>query len=170
MQTVFHSKIPREIFSLLKVYIMIKGFKAIPLKGYSHYTVSKDGRVSSLKTGKILKPHLTSSGYHTVCLSAGSGNTKTVRVHRLVALTYIDKSNKKHNVVNHKDGVKTNNKLSNLEWTDAKGNSLHYQTELRPKNKVKTTKSVDVLSVLKTLHGSVSMETFNVVFKELTKA
>jgi len=103
---------------------MIKGFKAIPLKGFSHYTVSKDGRVSSLKTGKILKPHLTSSGYHTVCLSAGSGNSKTVRVHRLVALTYIDKSNKKHNVVNHKDGDKTNNKLSNLEWTDAKGNSL----------------------------------------------
>jgi|APGre2960657373_1045057.scaffolds.fasta_scaffold23071_2 hypothetical protein len=151
---------------------MIKGFKAIPLKGFSHYTVSKDGRVSSLKTGKILKPHLTSSGYHTVCLSAGSGNSKTVRVHRLVALTYIDKSNKKHNVVNHKDGDKTNNKLSNLEWTDAKGNSLHYQTELRPKKikTIKTTKSVDILGVLKTLHGSVSMETFSVVFKELTKA
>ena len=149
---------------------MIKGFKAIPLKGFSHYTVSKDGQVSSLKTGKILKPHLTSSGYHTVCLSAGSGNSKTVRVHRLVAMTYIDKSNKKHNVVNHKDGNKTNNKLSNLEWTDAKGNSLHYQTELRPK-KIKTTKTeLDVIGVLKTLHDKVSLETFSVVFKELTKA
>ena len=150
---------------------MIKGFKAIPLQGYTGYYASKDGRIYSGKTDKILKPHVNRAGYVTYGLSSPGMPGKTIQGHTLVALTYLEKTNKKHDRVNHKDGVKNNNKLSNLEWTDAKGNSDHYQKKLRPKKikTIKTTNSVDVLGMLKTLHGSVSMETFNAVFKDLTK-
>lgn len=151
---------------------MIKGFKAIPLQGYAGYYASKDGRIYSDKSDKVLKPHRNRRGYVTYGLSSPGMPGKTIQGHTLVALTYLEKTNKSHDRVNHKDGVKDNNKLSNLEWTDAKGNAAHYQTELRPKKikTIKTNKSVDVLGVLKTLHGSVSMETFSAVFKELTKA
>jgi hypothetical protein len=40
-------------------------------------------------------------------------------------------------VVNHIDGVKSNNTLSNLEWTNHRGNSKHYSEKLAPVYRVK---------------------------------
>lgn len=47
------------------------------------------------------------------------------RVHRLVAEHFIKKENKNHNIVNHKDGDKTNNNIKNLEWCTQKENVAH---------------------------------------------
>lgn len=68
-----------------------------------------------LSKGKILKPAIQKdSGYIFVSLSK-DGKTKGYRVHRLVALCFIDNPNNLR-CVNHKDENKANNKIDNLEW------------------------------------------------------
>jgi hypothetical protein len=51
-------------------------------------------------------------------------DNKNIRMHRLVAMTFLDNLENKEQV-NHKDGNKTNNRLDNLEWVTARGNSEH---------------------------------------------
>lgn len=104
--------------------------------GWESYQVSDAGEVRSLsrivhrKDGKIqtfvgrdMRPMLNSKGYPAVRLSA-PGRRAVVPIHRLVALAFIPNPNVLREV-NHLDGVKTNNALANLEWTDAAGNRKH---------------------------------------------
>ena len=90
------------------------------------YEVSNQGRVRSMKYGKekILKQGKT-NGYLHVCLFK-DGYGKTIRVHRLVAETFIPNPNNLE-TVNHKDEVKTNNIVSNLEWM-SKIDNINYGT------------------------------------------
>ncbi len=80
--------------------------------------------------GRKLKPHINSNGYKQIVLSI-KGKTKSVILHKLVANTFIKKS--KNNLqVNHIDGNKLNNFVSNLEFVTAKDNMLHaYKIGLR---------------------------------------
>ena len=99
-----------------------------PIKGYEGlYEVSYQGRVKSLKFGKerILKPLRHTSGYLQVNLCK-NGEVKHCLVHRLVAQTFIPNPDNLPEV-NHKDENKTNNKVSNLEFCDAKYN-INYGT------------------------------------------
>ena len=96
------------------------------VKGYQGlYEVSDRGRVRSLKrsttSGKTLRP-CVSGGYGVVDLSK-NGNSRTYLVHRLVASNFLGFPKGKQ--VNHKDGVKSNNNLSNLEWVSVKENNEH---------------------------------------------
>ena len=87
------------------------------ISGYEEiYEVSDLGRVRSLKHGKekILKPQKTNNGYLRVDLCK-DGKLKHSKVHRLVAEAFIPNPNNLE-TVNHKDEVKTNNTVSNLEW------------------------------------------------------
>lgn len=83
------------------------------------YEVSDLGRVRSLvkrnrwKPG-ILKPGKNTHGYLQVLLCK-DGKRKNMKVHRLVAEAFIPNPNHL-DTVNHKDEVKTNNTVSNLEW------------------------------------------------------
>lgn len=106
--------------------------KTVP--GFPDYEVSTNGEVYSYKTGerRQLKPALSQTGYYGLTLSNGK-KLKSFQVHRLVALTFLNNP-KKLEVVNHKDGSKTNNALSNLEWTSRKGNAKHYVESIAPKN------------------------------------
>ena len=87
------------------------------------YEVSDQGRVKSLKYGKekILKPQKNRGGYLKVVLYK-DGHAKTVKVHRLVAEAFIPNPNNLE-TINHKDEVKTNNAVSNLEWMSQKDNN-----------------------------------------------
>ena len=77
------------------------------------YQVSNTGKVRSLKTDKILKQSL-SSNYWGVTLSK-NGITKGKRVHQLMAMAFLNhKPNGYNLVVDHIDGDKLNNNLSNL--------------------------------------------------------
>lgn len=108
-----------------------------PVVGYEGlYEVSNLGNVKSLSTTtitvtghsrttkeKLLKPGMNSRGYMFVALSK-KGKVKYYLVHRLVAASFIKNPTKKR-TVNHMDGDRTNNKLSNLEWTTHLENSRH---------------------------------------------
>lgn len=93
--------------------------------GYEgHYEVSNTGLIISLKRGgrKVMKGSLDSYGYLLVSLNLNG--EKTHKIHRLVALTFIpNPENKKE--VNHLDGDKTNNNVSNLEWSTYEENMQH---------------------------------------------
>ena len=89
------------------------------------YEISNLGRVKSLKFNKekILKSTPNRYGYYTVGLSKNNIK-KTEKVHILVARHFIEYPYNKLQV-NHKDGNKENNTISNLEWVTAKENIQH---------------------------------------------
>lgn len=89
-----------------------------PISGYEGlYQVSNLGRVKSShnsKEQKILSPALSSRGYLFVVLHK-NGCKKTFRLNRLVAITFIANPENKPEV-DHIDGHKLNNHVSNLQW------------------------------------------------------
>lgn len=104
-----------------------------PIPGYDgRYEVSTMGRVRSFANGRwgnrenphILKPKKNGAGYHSVCLHKQEGKREYRMIHRLVALAFIPNENAKPEV-NHKDGDKANNKVSNLEWATGSENVEH---------------------------------------------
>lgn len=87
------------------------------------YEVTSDGLVKRTKTGNILSPSKTNSGYLTV--NVGSKNNRVgVGVHRLVARAFVDGYEPGLDV-NHKNGIKTDNRAENLEWCSRSRNIKH---------------------------------------------
>jgi hypothetical protein len=99
------------------------------IKGYEgEYVVYDCGCVLSFKHNKtkpyrILKQDTFNGGYKRVTLSVGN-KQKRVSVHRLVAEYFLPVISGKR-FVNHKDGDKTNNHVSNLEWCTSSENERH---------------------------------------------
>lgn len=87
-----------------------------PIEGYPFYFVTNYGRVFSFCKGSFYekKQTLDSSGYLTVSLSQGN-KSKAFKAHRLVALAFIPNPFD-YGYINHKDEIKTNNRVNNLEW------------------------------------------------------
>lgn len=107
-----------------------------PIKGFPGYSVSSEGIVYSSKRGTdVVVNGSVWLGYRKVSLCNGP-KKKTIAVHRLVAETFLTKP-RGLNLVNHIDGDKSNNKLSNLEWTNHRGNAKHYEDNLAPIYKAK---------------------------------
>jgi hypothetical protein len=105
---------------------------------YKGYQVSDLGRVRSLKKKevKILTARKDKKGYLQVHLRI-DGKDKIKRVHRLVAETFIPNPENKPQI-NHEDGNKENNCVSNLTWVTNGENQLHaYKNGLRKKMKGK---------------------------------
>ena len=93
------------------------------IENYENYLVSDRGRVYSYYTKKFLKPRKNTDGYFQVVLCK-NGIKKSHTIHRLVALAFIPNMFGKR-TVNHMDGVKTNNFVSNLEWATYSENNQH---------------------------------------------
>lgn len=96
----------------------------IPVPFAPNYEVSKLGNVRNAFTQQVLKPQMGSTGYHQVNLKRLNGKFRAMKMHRIVALVFMDNPDEKR-TINHKDGNKLNNKLSNLEWATDLENSQH---------------------------------------------
>lgn len=119
-----------------------KGMRMKPVIGFEGlYSLTEDGRVYSHKRqlcgmfgsvgicitvgGKFLVQQPSSRGYMFVTISKG-GESKKLRIHRAVAQHFIPNPKAETlDIVNHRDGNKTNNHYKNLEWTDLSGNTKH---------------------------------------------
>lgn len=87
------------------------------------YECSDSGQIRNKITGNILKQTLGKTGYYH-CWMKINNEEKTLDVHRVVALSFLKNPNN-YKVVNHKDGNKKNNRVSNLEWCSYRDNSIH---------------------------------------------
>lgn len=128
--------------------IYIPGEEWRDIEGYEGlYQVSNFGRVKSLSryarmkgnSAREVKERILKldnvNGYRAVGLSI-NGHVHTYRVHRLVAKAFIPNP---HNLpyINHKDEVRSNNKVSNLEWCTPLYNNLYGTAIERKKEKLK---------------------------------
>ena len=85
------------------------------------YSISNHGNVQNDKTGRLLKARPDNKGYMRVNLAG-----KDQKVHRLVALHFlINPKPNDYSLINHKDGDKSNNHESNLEWCNNSMNIKH---------------------------------------------
>ena len=87
------------------------------------YKIRNEKKISQKVTEKILTPFVDKDGYKCVLLSR-NGKTIYTSIHRLVAMTFLSNPQNKP-MVNHKDGNKANNHVSNLEWCTHKENEKH---------------------------------------------
>jgi len=90
------------------------------------YQISNHGRIKSFRKkpqGKVLSVK-NSTGWYLGCILCVNGKRHSVRIHRLVAETFIPNPESKPEI-NHKDGNKQNNHINNLEWTFRKENWDH---------------------------------------------
>jgi len=118
-----------------------------PIKGYENeYLISDEGEIKGMerfvkhRSGvKMIKEHILAkrmdrSGYWTVRLSK-DGKDSTFLVHRLLAGAFLSNLFN-YPQVNHRNGMKSDNRLDNLEWVTASQNTLHaYQHDLIKLNK-----------------------------------
>lgn len=94
---------------------MVVGYEGV-------YQVSSEGRVKNAY-GHILKPDTARNGYKRVKFF----DKKKFSVHRLVAIAFIPNPQNKE-VVNHKNGIKADNRVDNLEWSTWGENEKHAYT------------------------------------------
>lgn len=119
----------------------------VPITHYEgYYEISSQLNIRSIARSKTTKAgyykperartitqRINNKGYLTVTLSK-NGHTRTELVHRLYALTFLPNPQNLP-ILNHKNGIKLNNRLENLEWTTYRENSIHaYKTGLYKSN------------------------------------
>lgn len=105
--------------------------------GSTKYQVSDLGRFRNSLTGHVVKLGIDKYGYPRISYKRDDGSVKYRTIHRLVAESFVDGRADGHQV-NHINGIKTDNRASNLEWVSASENIVHsYVTGLnRNKNGV----------------------------------
>ena len=134
--------------------------------GYEgYYQVSSHGRVKRLETTvkankggtmvvkeRILAPRITKYGYSRIKLCKYNVE-KNIFAHRLVANAFMTNPNG-YRVVNHKDGNKLNNHISNLEWCTHKENIIHaIEIGLIDMDKKRAAASINGKKTVHNIHG-----------------
>ena len=99
-------------------------YKRLDFVNASKYYVTTFGEVFSTITWDYLVGNMSFDGYRRVLLTRDNGTTITIGIHRLVAMAFLPNPECK-NEVNHLDGNKLNNNVSNLQWTWSYENMEH---------------------------------------------
>lgn len=103
--------------------------------GYKNYVINEYGEVYNKKTFNKLSIHKDKKGYCYVWLWENNIG-KRHSIHRLVSIHFIDNKLNKP-CVNHKDGIKSNNCVNNLEWVTYSENNKHsYATGLKKSSNI----------------------------------
>ena len=148
------------------------------IKGYEGlYQVSNLGNVRSLdrykknnkgkylQRGVVLKKNHDKDGYSIVGLYK-SGNSCTKKVHRLVAQAFIPNPKNKP-TVNHKNGIRDDDKLSNLEWATMSENQLHAFRVLKRKPVIPNKEQIE--KSLKSKYKKVIQYEMQIIIKETAR-
>lgn len=120
------------------------------IKEFPNYCISKDGVVCNTKRNKQIKPQKDRYGYIFVQLWENAKNKK-FKVHRLIAIYYIENPYNKSQV-NHINGIKDDNRIENLEWVTSSENQYHAikiglrKTSVKQRETAKKLKSMPVLN------------------------
>ena len=117
------------------LFVEIEGEEWKTICDYPDYEISSLGRVRKIdpKTKRLFIVQLShnTQGYIQAALTK-DGIRKTRRVNRLVAFAFIPKPEGK-DFVNHKNGIKSDNSVPNLEWCTTSENIIHaFKTGLIP--------------------------------------
>lgn len=117
----------------------------IPIIGFEkYYEISNLGRVKSIRNNIIKKTFLDKDGYERITLTVNQIRYSKI-VHRLVALNFI--SNNNNLVVNHINGIKNDNNVTNLELVTILENNLHsIKNRLRKPKLVKSLITNEILT------------------------
>lgn len=125
----------------------------VEIKDYEGYFVNKKGEVYSTRGIRSvdnplkLKSRLQ-NGYPSVSIYSkdDTKNPNTLYIHRAVAISFIPNSDKEKDCVNHIDGNKENNSISNLEWVTKAENNLHaFQSGLMTNTKYSREQCLEVV-------------------------
>lgn len=92
-------------------------------RSYDRAVNTRGGNKKIFK-GRLLKPKVDKDGYLGITLQIARGPKMQMRLHRIVALTFIPNP-KKLEIVGHKDNNPKNNNVGNLEWCTQKQNVRH---------------------------------------------
>lgn len=130
-----------------EIWKNIEGYEGI-------YEISNYGRIKNVKRGSLVQHCLNKVGYAVVKLPK-EGKRVHHKLHRLIANAFLPNPNN-YPVINHKDEVKANNNLSNLEWCTHQYNNTYNQIHYR-RNKSHRT------SVIKMSIDGVFIESYNSV-------
>ncbi len=122
-------KLQYEIDSKEEIWKSVIGYENIyeisnlgRIRSIDHIVPHKDGK-SRIQKGRFLHTYISEKGYIQTCLSK-EGKRFNTGLHRIIAIAFIKNPNNLPQV-NHKDGIKDNNSISNLEWSTNQENQLH---------------------------------------------
>lgn len=140
-------------------------------KDMGHYIFYSDGRIFKKKTGKFLKCGCNGDGYPMAYV-----NGKQYKVHRLIANAFLPIIPGK-NCINHKNGIKADNRVDNLEWCTQKENVRHafkngfmvrHKGSKNHQSKLKEDEVIEIKKLLK--QGSKTLKSIGQQFKVTEQA
>lgn len=130
--------IPREQYNFKEFWVPITYLTVEGVKPY--YYISTFGRIFSTNRNTFMTTNINKQGYLRTTLMTNMGH-KLYLIHRLMMLTFCYIPNHQELVVNHKDGIKYNNFIWNLEWCTSEYNTNHakHMGLLKPNNRPNST-------------------------------
>jgi hypothetical protein len=116
------------LYSIPQLIAQDEVFLSISERAYAnlmpYYVISNYGRLYNYYTQRFITPAIDSKGYLYANLRGRDEKGHACRIHRMLMTTFNPCPYCEELLINHKDGNKLNNSLSNLEWCDYSYNSL----------------------------------------------